>query len=31
MVAQGIVWTLDLPIPAEGLNVDIDPDDLRLP
>jgi type 1 glutamine amidotransferase len=31
MVAQGIVWTLDLPIPAEGLNVDIDPADLRLP
>lgn len=31
LVAQGIVWTLNLPIPAESLNVDIEPADLRLP
>ena len=31
MVAQGIVWTLKLPVPAEGLNVDVTADDLKLP
>jgi type 1 glutamine amidotransferase len=31
MVAQGIVWTLALPIPAAGLDVDIAKDDLKLP
>jgi hypothetical protein len=31
MVAQGIVWTLKLPIPAVGFNVDITDDDLSLP
>ncbi len=31
MVAQGIVWTLKLPIPEGGLNVDVAADDLRLP
>lgn len=30
MVAQGIVWTLKLPIPEGGLNVDVAADDLRL-
>jgi type 1 glutamine amidotransferase len=30
MVAQGILWTLRLPIPAEGLNVDVEPEDLQL-
>ena len=31
MVAQGIVWTLKLPVPAEGLDVQIADDDLKLP
>jgi hypothetical protein len=31
MVSQGTVWTLKLPIPAEGLNVDVTADDLKLP
>ncbi|MGE5195107.1 MAG: ThuA domain-containing protein, partial [Deltaproteobacteria bacterium] len=31
LVAQGIVWTLKLPVPADGLNVEIDGDDLNLP
>ncbi len=31
LVVQGIVWTLKLPIPAGGLNVDIADDDLKLP
>jgi type 1 glutamine amidotransferase len=31
LVAQGIVWTLNLPIPTAGLNVEIEPEDLRLP
>jgi len=31
MVSQGIVWTMKLPIPAEGLNVDVAPGDLQLP
>jgi type 1 glutamine amidotransferase len=31
MVVQGIVWTLKLPIPKGGLNVDVSADDLQLP
>jgi hypothetical protein len=31
MVAQGIVWTMKLPVPQKGLNVDIADEDLRLP
>jgi type 1 glutamine amidotransferase len=31
MVAQGIVWTLKVPIPDKGLNVDVTAEDLRLP
>jgi type 1 glutamine amidotransferase len=31
MVAQGIVWTLKLPVPAAGLNVEVAEDDLKLP
>jgi hypothetical protein len=31
LVAQGIVWTLKLPVPADGLNVDVTEDDLMLP
>jgi hypothetical protein len=31
LVAQGIVWTLKLPVPADGLNVDVADDDLKLP
>jgi type 1 glutamine amidotransferase len=31
MVAQGIVWSLKLPIPAKGLNVDVTADDLKSP
>ncbi len=31
MTVQGIVWTLKLPIPPEGLNVEIDDEDLKLP
>ncbi len=31
MVAQGIVWTLKLPVPDEGLDVDVTADDLKLP
>jgi type 1 glutamine amidotransferase len=31
MVAQGIVWTLKLPVPADGLDVEIDDEDLKLP
>jgi type 1 glutamine amidotransferase len=31
MIAQGIVWTLKLPIPADGLDVAIADDDLKLP
>jgi len=30
MVAQGIVWTLKLQVPLEGLNVDVTADDLKL-
>jgi len=31
MVAQGIVWTLKLPVPANGLDVEIAQEDLQLP
>ena len=31
MVSQGVVWTLKLPVPPEGLNVDVTADDLKLP
>ncbi|MBS0260982.1 MAG: ThuA domain-containing protein [Planctomycetes bacterium] len=31
LVAQGVLWTLKLPIPTEGLNVDISTNDLTLP
>jgi hypothetical protein len=31
MVAQGIVWTLQLPVPADGLDVEIAEEDLKLP
>lgn len=31
LVAQGIVWTLKLPVPADGLNVEITAEELRLP
>jgi len=31
MVAQGIVWTLKLSVPADGLDVDITDEDLKLP
>lgn len=31
MVSQGIVWTLKLPVPPEGLNVEVTDDDLKLP
>jgi type 1 glutamine amidotransferase len=31
LVAQGIVWTLKLPVPADGLNVEIADEDLKLP
>jgi len=31
MVTQGIVWTLKLPVPPEGLNVDVTEADLKLP
>src|SRR5947209_6675984 len=30
LAVQGILWTLDLPIPKEGINVDIDPKLLEL-
>jgi type 1 glutamine amidotransferase len=30
LVAQGILWTLDVPIPAKGLNVDVGKDALEL-
>lgn len=30
LVAQGVAWTLKLPIPAEGLNVDVAEEDLKL-
>lgn len=31
MTVQGIVWTLKLPIPSEGVDVEIADEDLRLP
>ena len=31
LVAQGILWTMKLPIPKEGLAVDVSPEDLQLP
>ena len=31
MVAQGILWTLKLPIPDEGVDVEVTDDDLKLP
>jgi len=31
LVAQGIVWSLRLPVPAAGLDVEITDDDLKLP
>ena len=31
MVVQGIVWTVKLPVPPEGLNVEIAEGDLKLP
>ena len=31
MVSQGIVWTLKLPVPLAGLNVEVTADDLKLP
>jgi len=31
LVTQGVLWTLQLPIPANGLNVEVTDDDLRLP
>lgn len=31
LVAQGILWTMKLPVPKEGLAVDVSPDDLKLP
>jgi type 1 glutamine amidotransferase len=31
MVAQGIVWTLKLPVPADGFDVEIAEEDLKLP
>lgn len=31
LVAQGVLWTLDLPVPAQGLAVDISPRDLQRP
>lgn len=31
MVAQGIVWTLKLPVPSHGLNIDVTAHDLQLP
>jgi len=31
LVVQGIVWTVQLKIPAEGLNVDVAEGDLKLP
>jgi hypothetical protein len=30
MVAQGIVWTLKLPVPEAGHNVEVTEDDLKL-
>jgi type 1 glutamine amidotransferase len=31
LVAQGVVWTLKLPIPKDGLAVEVTADDLKLP
>jgi type 1 glutamine amidotransferase len=31
LVAQGLLWTLKIPIPKEGLNVDVTAADLKLP
>jgi hypothetical protein len=31
LVAQGILWTMKLPVPDEGMNVDVPADDLKLP
>jgi type 1 glutamine amidotransferase len=31
LVVQGVLWTLRLPIPEEGVAVDLDPDLLKLP
>ncbi len=31
LMAQGILWTLNLEIPADGLNVKVNEDDLKLP
>jgi type 1 glutamine amidotransferase len=31
MVTQGILWTLQLPVPADGLDVEIAEEDLKLP
>ena len=30
MVAQGVLWSLDLPVPAEGVNVDVSEDVLKV-
>jgi hypothetical protein len=30
LVAQGVLWSLKLPIPADGLKVDVTPEDLKL-
>jgi hypothetical protein len=30
LVAQGVLWTLDLPIPKEGLPVEVEEADLKL-
>lgn len=31
MIVQGVVWTMGLPIPEQGLDVEINPEDLLLP
>jgi type 1 glutamine amidotransferase len=31
LVAQAILWTLKMPIPRDGLSVDVAPEDLRIP
>ena len=31
LIAQGVLWTLDLPVPKQGLTVNISPTDLSLP
>lgn len=31
LVSQGIVWAMKLPVPKDGINVDVTADDLKLP